>query len=758
MAVIKQNYIIIILLVILGCSNDQTLLIKNENIEVRIYKDGLKLEFKDATGKDYLVRHTEAGLNFGIGDSSPSGEVKVLNIIDKTNNSITLLAENNVKEQLIVNYTLFNNSVRIKAGFKDQQDKGIIDVKTAPSYPAYGLGDHGSYGSSTNIFGIQNDSLINKPWLRYNANHFRFVSNFSVFPSQKFAQVLFENGLKRISIDSAENRMGAANVNEITAYYFFGDIKQIYYSYKQAKEREEYKDYLPKPEFFELGYEAFGSLGWNTNQQSVTEDLKKYLALSYPIKWAVIGSGFWKGERRSPLEGSTTSFGMWDNEFEPGRNDGFPNPRYPDVEGLKNFFKSNQIKFLIGLRTNFKALPDNGGYYNESNDGLYTIEGLHKGYFIKDTSNVAQTYKVNFPQGKVHLLETNNKEALEWYYNGFRKWDVDGYKEDLMFHDGVRLNNDAKVNKMNELMMENGEMVMVRNAAFSVPGDILRLEDTKYGFNQDRTLINALSYAASGVGNIYPDIVAGKYLKNPLTEDEKLYFVRNAVFGALAPSMAMGHGPWHLLNEKYERTVKKAVDFFDMLVPYKYSEIIKGYNEGFPFAFTPLPIAFPEDSNTYNLADTTHRQYSWMIGESLLAVPLFGNDYANSDTRNIYLPEGKWMDFETFEVFNGPVFLKDYQLPLDKIPVFIGGKGIFICRENERLYAVFYPGIPDKQTEYLFYHSPTMQSSFNISEIQNKDNVKVRENTSGEVISFEKINGNGIKFNIEPGGNYVIYE
>src|SRR5690606_28227157 len=129
-------------------------------------------------------------------------------------------------------------------------------------------------------------------------------------------------------------------------------------------------------------------------------------------------------------------------------------------------------------------------------------------------------------------------------------------------------------------------------------------------------LINALNYAFSGVGNIYPDIVAGKYLKNPLTEDEKRYFVRNAMMAAVMPVMSMGYGPWHMNNPTYEATVKKAVEQHDQLVPYIYSEVVKGFESGFPHAMTPLPLAFPQDKNTYDLADSLNRQYSWMIGES----------------------------------------------------------------------------------------------------------------------------------------------
>src|SRR5690606_41609920 len=52
---------------------------------------------------------------------------------------------------------------------------------------------------------------------------------------------------------------------------------------------------------------------------------------------------------------------------------------------------------------------------------------------------------------------------------------------------------------------------------------------------RSRPLINGLNYAASGVSAVYLDIVAGKYLEKPLTDDQKLYFVRNAMTVAVSP-------------------------------------------------------------------------------------------------------------------------------------------------------------------------------------------------------------------------------
>src|SRR5690606_28066767 len=132
---------------------------------------------------------------------------------------------------------------------------------------------------------------------------------------------------------------------------------------------------------------------------------------------------------------------------------------------------------------------------------------------------------------------------------------------------------------------------------------------------------------------------------------------------AVMPVMSLGYGPWHMQNIGYEKVVEKSVSMHHQLIPYIYSEVVRGFDSGFPYAMTPLPLAFPQDENTYYLADSIKRQYSWMIGESLLATPVFGNDYATAQTRDIYLPKGKWMDWESGEVLEGNKTYPDYNFP-----------------------------------------------------------------------------------------------
>lgn len=754
-----SSIFLIFCLFLFSCKNqdriekDEIIRIEGENKILSITLKNSTFSVLDTQDQELLPAHPVSGILFSAKEKSPvSAQVERYELSE---NGVFGTLLNEFGEKANFQMELKDDQLHVEVWPEVEDSLMVMEIRTASMSPVFGLGDHGGYEGKTNLFGFRNDHFMNDQTETHNWNHYRFISTFAVFPSKNLAQVIFDQGEKRIAIDSAENKMGVGHSRKLNAYYFFGKPKQLYQSYNQVRDSEGYPSKKPKIDFFEIGYEAFGSLGWNTYQSSVEKDIETYLKKGYPIKWAVVGSGFWKGERRKPQEGSTTSFGIWDSIPENERNDGLPNPRYPDVQGLKDFFKNRNIRLLLGSRINFKALPDDGGNYDLVNDGEFVKEALEKGYFVKDKSGKAKVFNVNFPSGKTYLLDTEKPEAVDWFVSNYEQWEVDGIKEDLMLQDGVLLGNDAKQNPVNEAFMDRGDLVMVRNSAYGVPGDILRLEDTKYGFDQDRTPINALSYAYSGAGNVYPDIVAGKYLTNPLTEDQKLYFVRNSMLAAVMPVMSMGYGPWHMNNSAYESVVEKSVQLHDQLIPYIYSEAVKGFETGYPYSMVPLPLAFPEDKNTYNLADSTKRQYSWMIGESILATPVFGNDYATAQSRDLYLPTGKWMDWETGEVLEGNTTYPDFNFPDDKIPLFIGGNDCIVLRKEGKLLLYYFPlNFKGEELKFIFPDGEFKASIKTPSQKGDSFQVQSENGVSFDLNWDEKMKG--YFFEIEANKNYHI--
>jgi alpha-glucosidase (family GH31 glycosyl hydrolase) len=167
----------------------------------------------------------------------------------------------------------------------------------------------------------------------------------------------------------------ADTAGPITFHYFLGDPHQIYRSYLTLRIQEGYPNVEPKFRFFELGWESWAALGWQVNQETVLESITNFQRNGYPIRWAVTGSGFWREG------GTTTGFG----EF----GDTFPDPRK-----FREQLHERDVKWLIGLRTNF--VPPGGPYkpYTERRDVNLEVAyfdgnplseiGIEKGYFLKD--------------------------------------------------------------------------------------------------------------------------------------------------------------------------------------------------------------------------------------------------------------------------------------------------------------------------------------------------------------------------------------
>jgi alpha-D-xyloside xylohydrolase len=93
------------------------------------------------------------------------------------------------------------------------------------------------------------------------------------------------------------------------------------------------------------------------------------------------------------------------------------------------------------------------------------------------------------------------------------------------------------------------------------------------------------------------------------------------------------------------------------LVPYLYSAFADYYNIGVP-PFRALVMDYPSDANTWNCDD------QYMIGQSIMAVPIFGNE----TKRSVYLPKGKWYFFSG--VYEGGQRY-DIEIPADGFPFFI---------------------------------------------------------------------------------------
>lgn len=554
----------------------------------------------------------------------------------------------------------------------------LADVRfvTAGAAPAYGLADHAVEQAkfstlankqyNTDVTGFSNDAFLSGQGIT------RLVSNFVIYPRQRFAVLLIDPHRKIVHTSAAQIVQGVQNLSggKVTIHYFFGNPHQIYKQYLDARNASGYRVFMPKYEAFGVGWEAFGALGWETNQKTDTDSIDHYLKLGYPLKWVVIGSGFWPAKPDSMHE--TTSFGLWDHD------------KYPDPKGMIAHFRGEDLTVMLGLRITFIT------------DGPYSKEGVAHGYFLKDRDGKAQAFTGGWPRLPYYLLDSHNPAALNWYLALVKKWQdygVSGWKEDFYGYGKYDLRDD-KVDPTNDRLMAQRQLIIERNGYLSSNGDLHRINDFNYNQDQDRGPVNALAFAYSGFPLVYPDIVGGTFGESHFattrTPRMEIYMQRNAMWAALHSSMGMGEPPWSF-SAPTAAVMLKAARLHERIAPYLFSNARRFYNDGYPWTMTPLPVAFPDDPNVHNRENATTRGYEWLIGDAMLATPLYGNDYETAHTRNIYLPAGNWMDFETGKLYPGNQTLKDFALPPDKAPLFIGGSGVTLEQSEGKLYLCVYP-------------------------------------------------------------------
>jgi hypothetical protein len=753
------------------------------NYTIGIIKSGFRYSFEQKAWGQAVEPHPVSGLSFGAAaapgfefDSEACQAADECALVSSGPGLVHFTIANQAGETADVRFFLFERYVRMEVT-PHRAGTYTIEARTAPVAPIYGLGDYGAQVDTVATEqppakgkldipardGAELTGYVRRDMVNQGTN-MRYISSFAVSPAHRYAQVVLEEGSKRAAFTSEQAMLGVGSTRSMDKlYYFMGTMPEIYSDYKSVREREGYIDKQPKYTMFRVGWEAYGSLGWNCWQAEVQAAIAEYGERGYDLAWGVIGSGFWKGDRKSRQEGTTTSFNLWDDEYEEGRKDGLPNPRFPDVDGLLAFFAEKGIKLILGIRNHFKGPESDGGYHCPVNNGPYMEEALERGYLLKARDGkLVRITNAQFPQGTVYMLDSRNEEALRWFVSKAAAWRSQGFKEDAMIY--TKHYADGNWNRLNESLMDEGYLVIVRNSAYSVPGDLIRINDTYYGtgpafhFDQDRVPINLLNIAASGASNLYPDITGGTPKTDPKLPGYQSYFVRNAMLNCVIPGMSMGRKPWEMNNPDYEAWVKKAADWHNRYSPYIYSAVLDGFRTGYPHAMTPLHIAYPEDAATYGLINRTTRQYEWMLGPSMLAAPVYGNDFDTAEERDVYLPEGIWIDFETGERFQGPVTLKAYPIPKWKIPVFIGGKGVVVyCAPEEGYYAEVYP-VAAAGAEYTYTHvDGVTRSTFRHRNAGwNPATLRIVSEAGREAAARFSEKTGSFRFLLEPGVSYTI--
>ena len=167
-------------------------------------------------------------------------------------------------------------------------------------------------------------------------------------------------------------------------------------------------------------------------------------------------------------------------------------------------------------------------------------------------------------------------------------------------------------------------------------------ESTDQGMTAE--LRGGLSFGLSGFSFWSHDV--GGFTANSVTNMDQNLFARWLAFGMLS-SHSRCHGiapkePWNYGTAFMDEF--RAIDELKYrLMPYVYAQAKDCSDHGLPMV-RALFLEYPDDPGSWNVDD------EYLFGSSLLVAPLLEE---NSTARNVYLPPGTWIDYQTGNSYDG---------------------------------------------------------------------------------------------------------
>lgn len=311
-------------------------------------------------------------------------------------------------------------------------------------------------------------------------------------------------------------------------------------------------------------------------------------------------------------------------------------------------------------------------------------EAKEKGYLLKTPQG--ETYVLDLWDGyhpPVGIIDFTHPEAVDWFKGLHRpllRIGVDVFKTDFgesvpldaVAHNGMTgerlhnlyplLYNDA----VSEVTAEETDHTGLVWARSTYAGG--QRHAAQWGADCDcsyqgmaATLRGGLSIGMCGHAFWSHDI--GGFYIQPTPE----LYVRWAQFGLLSP-LSRAHGvtsrlPWDY-GEEAVNIFRNYVWLRYRLLPYVYTYACIAAETSLPL-MRPMVLEFPDDPNTYAL------DLQYMFGSELLVAPI----YNRAGRRPIYFPAGRWIDFWTHEVIQGPQ-TRWVEVPLEVLPLYVQGNAL----------------------------------------------------------------------------------
>lgn len=632
--------------------------------------------------------------------------------------------------ELIVNeqnalYEIFTDKLRIRIGkapfniqifdkwqkllFSDHLDKGhVSDGKRKIEYKSLRRDEH--------FFGLGEKT----------GNLDRRGESYKMWNSDKPCYSTVEDPLyKSIPFFMSSYRYGIFLDNTYKTEFKFGTESRDYYSFEA-------------PDGEMIYYFIFG--------KDYKEIMTQYIGLTgkpiMPPRWA-LGLSQCRGALTSEKRSYEIARGY--------RERGIPcDIIYQDIGWVQNLqdFEwrkpnyTNPRKMVADLDSmGFKVILSQDPIISQANTRQWR-EADSLGYFVKDATT-GKTYDMPWPWGgNCGVVDFTIPEVADWWGEYQQKPLDDGaagfwtdmgepawsneesterlvMKHHLGMHDEIHnvygLTWDKVVKEQFEkrnpdkrvFQMTRSAYAGLQRYTFGWTGDSGCADDVLKGWAQMENQIPVLLSAGLGVIPFTTTDITG-YCGDindyPAMAELFTRWIQMGIFNPLSRIHHEGNNavePW-LFGPVAEANAKAAIELKYSLLPYIYTYAREAHDLGLPI-MRPMVMEFPMDTETYSL-DT-----QFMFGEELLVAPVVKK---SARTRNLYLPEGTWIDFNDRKTsYAGEQWLT-VDASLDVIPMFVR-KGSIIPRmpvmnytREFKVYPVtfeVFPAIEGEKASFTLY-------------------------------------------------------
>ncbi len=283
-------------------------------------------------------------------------------------------------------------------------------------------------------------------------------------------------------------------------------------------------------------------------------------------------------------------------------------------------------------------------------------------------------------------IDFTSKKATDWY-KGLLKRLLDMGVKCIKTDFGENIHMDAIYENMSPELLNNLYALLYQKAAYEITKDVTgdgivwaraawagcQRYPLHWGGDSCSSweglagsLRGGLHFGLSGFAFWSHDVPGFHTLPNfmnSVVQDD--VYMRWTQFGVFSSHIRY-HGtnkrePWHYPN--IAPMVKRWWKLRYKLIPYILRESEKATHSGSSI-IQALIFHHPEDNNCWHIDD------EYYFGDDFLVAPVMSSD----NCRDIYLPEGEWVEFFTgkrFSVKDGGKWLKNVETPLELMPVFV---------------------------------------------------------------------------------------